>query len=297
MAATNAEDVESSGPAAPADGKDAGSAAVPESAESRPPLRLALWRYLVGERYTETVAHGLFHFTVIMLAFIIGNVWASRDAEMRDLRGQRSVLIPLSQEISHLKRRTESILAKAPAPPNGCSNEFKGHLWDFERWQSITPSDRYYLLADPDFYDSLLAFYGLMGQAPGQAKIGDVSASACLKVVKGIDGQIAAFLARITAHMQTLDRGYRGYQRILSTSHLRIFLLTLAGLGVIVVLPLVLQAAEYRLRLSRRASALGDDQERGMTVLPVSALPSVGLVRPPGESAATDDEATTPGSR
>ena len=82
----------------------------------RPLRRTALGRYLASEHYADTVAHGLFHFTVIMFAFIIGNVWASHDAEIRDLRGQYSVLLPLKGELQALEVRAKKSMDYPPMP-------------------------------------------------------------------------------------------------------------------------------------------------------------------------------------
>jgi hypothetical protein len=230
---------------------------------------------------------------------------------MRDERSQMAILEPLQYETEQLKTRTESILLQlqmemeppgskpAGAPPGlkVCSDKFKGPLWRTLKGWNISSSDRDHLLADPEFYDALHAFYGTMGNAPENAKNGDMSARTCQAVVMKIDSKIGEFLKKMMTHMQTLNRDYRtDYPWVLlSRAYQHIYFLFAAFLGVILVLPLALRAGEHKLR--QWFSSAGSSGPEGESAPESPLLPRIGFVDPPVESTPMDDEATTHGNR
>jgi len=227
-----------------------------------PGRRGALRRYLVSERYADTVAHGLFHFTVIMLAFIIGNVWASHDAELRDLRGQYAVLLPLKEELdtfqaqvlvnelnppmlpSQEKRSSDSY----GPPPTPCQNGFaSAYSRNTAGWRSIRQQDRYYLLADWAFYVQLDTMYKTAASESDAAVMATTRAD-CQKHWKLFGERLIAFNKVMNAHLVDLQDQYAGPWWRFSQHHVRILLYTLAGLAIVLALPVLIRAGENTLR-------------------------------------------------
>jgi hypothetical protein len=183
-----------------------------------------------------------------MFAFIIGNVWASHDAEIRDLRGQYSVLLPLKGELQALEVRAKKSMDYPPMP---CSGGFESaSASDMTQWRSIRQEDRYYLLADWNFYQKLNKMYHEVETEVSIAARADTITD-CQSVWSQFAKNLTVFNAEMNGHLNDLQDQYAAgpwYRWPISRIHVRILLYTLVALVVVLALPVLLRLGARPLR-------------------------------------------------
>lgn len=274
----------------------------PPRAAGRRSSKTALWRYLVSERYADTVIHGLFHFVVIMLAFVVANVWASREAKIREIRGEYAVLILLENELSGLRAYADRLSKETVQP---CKDGFSNEAWSPRKWDSMRPEDLSYLLLNWDFYNQLVVTYDDVRSRMTQSE-SVTSVKRCKELWANAWTTLNNFSEKMITHRAELQRQYESYQGLrglLSMTNVRIYGWTVAALIVVIILPVALRIFEISLRRLLSTVATAEDRTEHVEPSAESIQSSVPGKAPPvnptGGSppqAATGDGATTTGS-
>lgn len=220
----------------------------PRAADGPHSTKTAMWSYLISNEYADTVVHGLFHFVVIMLAFVVGNVWANREATLQVIRGQYAVMILLDDELNRLQTHALRLSRDKRLQP--CKDGFSSQNWSTKQWDSMRREDLAYLLANWDFYKGLVGVYNDVKTRASQG-VSAASVERCTELWAGASKRLNEFRQTMTTHRNELGeqlKNYEGWRGVVSPTNMRIYGWILVGLVAVITLPVALRAFENTLR-------------------------------------------------
>ncbi len=202
-------------------------------------LRLAAFshrfgRYLVGE-YPQSAINALIQLMAVLVAFIMGNAWQVRVAELSDLRSQLAVLRPLLAEINLLHQKA---IGLQRTPPQRCGVDFtlssNPLVPAFPRWEAIRVSEGGLLLRQ-QLFDAVRKSYDELSLAPVNSA--GMDQTGCQVFLGGIIADLDATRQTVVREIDRVETERKSLRATLQTPGLLLFLgLALAlSLGILLI--------------------------------------------------------------
>ncbi len=190
-----------------------------ESLDGPPPrpeegLLVSLGRYLVSS-YLPTLMHALFHLMAVLLAFIIGTVWAAREADLRDIRAELAVLRPLAGEATRLKDKSDILVKNPPEPcADGFTVGIHEESFKIPLWSRILSGEQAFVI-DQAVFDKVQVGFKTLGEAVETSKsktniaqcrnLAEDTNTALVSLKKTLDDRVTELQTKQTE----LKRGFR----------------------------------------------------------------------------------------
>jgi hypothetical protein len=154
--------------------------------------------------YQTTAINAILTLLAVLLGFGLASVWQAREDQLKDLRNQLAVLIPLSEEATNLRHRAAEL-----GPAEKCA--ITG--FDTAFWASIETTERAQFLAKP-VYDAVRGNYARLRRA--EAATLQLSQRGCRQLLErarlafGSQARILENeILRVTAEQQDLNESRR----------------------------------------------------------------------------------------
>ncbi|MGQ0550810.1 MAG: hypothetical protein ACT4PY_14195 [Armatimonadota bacterium] len=211
-------------------------------ARYRRPLRVAafshrLGRYL-GGGYPQAAFNALIQLLAVLVAFIMGNAWQVRVAEVSDLRSQLAVLRPVLAEINVLHQKAVGLQR---SPPQRCGVDFtlssNPLVPAFPRWEAIRVSEGGLLLRQ-ELFDTVRKSYDELSLAPVNSA--GLDQAGCQVFLGGVITDLNVTRQAVVKEIDHVEADRRSIRAQLQTPGLLAFLgLALALSVAILLVPVV----------------------------------------------------------
>ncbi len=196
-----------------------------------------LGRYLTGE-YPQAAINALIQLLAVLVAFIMGNAWQVRTAELSDLRSQLAVLRPLLAEVNLLHQKA---IGLQRSPPQRCSVDFSLSsnplVPAFPRWEAIRVSEGGLLLRQ-DLFDTVRKSYDELSLAPVNSA--GLDQTGCQAFLGGIIADLNSTRQSVVKEIDRVEADRRSIRTQLQTPGLLAFLGLALALSMAILLVPVL---------------------------------------------------------